>query len=130
MITGIMIATVAVLFKKDERDPTPSIITNTINVELRLASLRSPLPKKFTAPALKSPALITNIAPTVTVAGLAKPLKPSAGVRIPDTRSTTITKTATTSVENFSVTNSTTATIVRPSTKAISQVTYSPFASF
>ena len=59
MITGIMIATVAVLFKKDERDPTPSIITNTINVELRLASLRSPLPKKFTAPALKSPAPVS-----------------------------------------------------------------------
>ena len=126
MTTGIRIATAAVLFRNDDNTPTPTIRTKSISPELCRASLPSPLPTKFTAPLRNIPALSTNIAPTVIVAVLAKPANPSAGVNTRETRSTTITRMATMSVENFSVTNSTTAAIVSSSTKPISNVTCVP----
>ena len=120
--TGIRIATAAVLFRNDDNTPTPTISTNSISPELCRASLPSALPTKFTAPLRNIPALSTNIAPTVTVAVLANPASPSAGVSTRKTSSTIMTRIATMSVENFSVTNRTTAQTVRPSTNAISHV--------
>ena len=124
--TGIRIATAAVLFRKDESTPTPVISTNSIRLMLRRASLLRALPTKFTAPLRNIPALSTNIAPTATVALLAKPAKPSVGLSTPATRSATMMRMATMSVESFSVTNSTTAQPAKPNTKTISHVTWIP----
>jgi hypothetical protein len=68
---------------------------------MRLASA----PGELTAPVLKSPALKTNIAPTVIVAVLLQPDKPSAGVMISLIKSRAITSSATKFTGSFSVTN-------------------------
>ena len=125
--TGIRIATAAVLFRNDDNTPTPTIRTNSISGGLCRASLPSALLTKFTAPLRNIPALRTNIAPTVTVAVLANPANPSAGVSTRKTNNTIRTRIATMSGENFSVTNRTTAQTVKASTKTIAGVTCAPW---
>ena len=102
MTTGISIATAAVLFRNAERTPTLSIITRYAALKLRLATRSNRRPTQSTAPLRASPADSTNIAPTVMVAGLAKPASPSSGVTIPVTTTVTASSSATTSVASFS----------------------------
>src|SRR5918997_4512040 len=96
-MTGMKTATAAVLLAKAETAPTKSIIETSAYQKLRLPSRTSNAPTELSAPVFDSAALRTNIAPTVTVAGLLKPANPSPGETMPLNKSVAITINATTS---------------------------------
>lgn len=110
------------LLRNEDSAPTDSISATSTSQKLRRPSRASHTPTKLTAPVLKSPALKTNIAPIVIVAGLLKPAMPSAAVITPLKISADITSIATRSTGILSVAKRTTAT-----TRKMSTITISPF---
>jgi hypothetical protein len=109
MTVGSRIATAAVLLMKAETTAVPIIIAASARKKLLEPTLARAAPIQVTAPALSRPALRTNIAPTVTVAGLENPRNASVGLMMPGASRADITNSATRSVRTLSVTNRTTA---------------------
>jgi hypothetical protein len=93
--TGIRMATAAVLTRKAESAAVMIQRTNIRRVSPLPASLSMSFATRCTRPVRTSPIPRINIAPIVTVAGLAKPRRPSSGVIRPRVRSATRTHMAT-----------------------------------
>lgn len=74
----------------------------------------------FKSPVRRKPSLSTNIAATVTVAGLLNPANPSLGLKMPETSNNTIMMMAATSNETYSVEKRMNAKIKSSNTKIIS----------
>ncbi len=102
---GSRIATTAVLLMKAEKAPATIIVSRIASQEnLRPIRVNSAV-AAFKAPVRDRPALSTNIAATVTVAGLPRPERPCSGVTTRVTMSAMATKIAVRSTGSFSVDN-------------------------
>jgi hypothetical protein len=84
IITGMKMATAAVLLMKAEMIQMKRRRTKNQYLKLSCIFSEKKSPAVFRIPVLLIPSLNTNIAATVTVAGLLNPERPSVGVRIPD----------------------------------------------
>jgi len=121
-ITGRKIATAAVLLMKADKRPTISIITTSTSQKLTRPSRARLLPSRLTEPVLNRPADSTNMAPTVTVAGLLKPATASSGAIMPDSSMAPMMIMAVRSTGSRSVANRITAESTSPHTRMISRV--------
>jgi len=118
-VAGSITATAAVLLIKPEDRPTISI-----NIKRTLVSLPRPLRTSFSlmvemTPVRTRPALRMNIAATVMVAWLLKPAMASSGVTRPNTTRAMRIPTDTRSTGTLSETNSISAAMRMPRTRAI-----------
>ncbi len=120
--TGRKMATAAVLLMKAESRPMVSISTTMTSRKLIRAKRARSVTRMLTAPVRNSPAERTNIAPTVTVAGLLKPPMASWGVMSPESSRVAIRISAVRSTGSRSVAKRITAETSRPSTSTMSTV--------
>jgi hypothetical protein len=122
MVTGKKIATAAVLFIKADTKATTIIKRKVVQKALLpLKRVIHPAASSKT-PVFWSPALSTNMAATETVATFEKPAIPCSGVKMPDAKSTVITRAATTSTLSLSVTKRQMVTTTTTSVKYIAPV--------
>ena len=107
---------------KADMPPMTTMTANRARAKFCLQSRVKMLPTALTAPVLNKPALNTNMAPIVTVAGLLNPESPSSSEMMPLPSRVAMMMSATRSIGSFSVANRITATKTNPSTITISSV--------